>query len=127
MPRFYWNETSGAYEADCSTNVGANALNLGYWVCDGADEAACVWPSGGGTWLFVTIDGAEHSSVVSGQTTCADFFEYTEAGGPVSDGTGTGLLPDLTLEEGGLIATAIFGLWACAFAFRVIKRQLEES
>jgi len=52
----------------------------------------------------------------------------TAAGGVVAwVEQGAGLLPDLTLEEGGQIATAILLLWATAFAFRVIKRQLQES
>jgi len=39
----------------------------------------------------------------------------------------TGGLPELTLEDGGAIAGAMLALWAVAWAFRAIKKQIEES
>lgn len=36
-------------------------------------------------------------------------------------------LPELTLEDGGLIAAAVLALWALAWAYRVIARMIEDS
>jgi len=38
-----------------------------------------------------------------------------------------GVLPELSLVDGGLIAGAILALWATGFAIRAIRKQLSES
>lgn len=46
------------------------------------------------------------------------------------DGGGTGggsLLPELSLEGAAIIATAILGLWASAWVFRQLNKQVEDS
>jgi len=49
------------------------------------------------------------------------------AGGVVEWVELTGGLPELSLADGGLIAGAMLALWAVAWSFRVLKKQIEES
>lgn len=51
----------------------------------------------------------------------------TAAGGSVAWHELASVLPELTLSDAGLIATAIAGLWAVGFCFRVLRKQLEQS
>jgi len=53
---------------------------------------------------------------------CATSFDLAVGGGGPASG-----LPELTLEGGALIAGAIAALWATAWAFRVIRKQLSED
>lgn len=50
----------------------------------------------------------------------------TAAGGTVLWVESSSALPALSLAEGGLIASAILGLWALGWSFKAIKRHLWE-
>jgi len=49
------------------------------------------------------------------------------AGGSMGWVESVGGLPELSLTDGGLIAGAMLALWAVAWSFRVLKKQIEES
>lgn len=49
------------------------------------------------------------------------------AGGSMGWVESTGGLPELSLADGGLIAGAMLALWAVAWAFRVLAKQIQES
>jgi len=51
----------------------------------------------------------------------------TTAGGVVDWVEAASFLPDLSLEDGGLIAGAILALWTVGWVFRVLKRQIAEG
>ena len=51
----------------------------------------------------------------------------TAAGGVVTWVEVSSWLPDLTIAQGGVIATAIIGLWGLAYCIKLIQRQLWES
>jgi len=53
--------------------------------------------------------------------------DCTAAGGSVLWVEPGSVLPDLTLAEGGALATAFLALWAVAFAFRALSRQIRED
>jgi hypothetical protein len=51
----------------------------------------------------------------------------TAAGGTVAWVEVSSVLPDLSIEGGGLIALAILTLWALAWTFRQLSQQIKES
>lgn len=53
--------------------------------------------------------------------------DCTAAGGSLTWVESGGVLPDLSLADGGLIAGAILALWAAGYAIRAIRNMIEES
>lgn len=53
--------------------------------------------------------------------------DCTTAGGSLTWVESAGVLPDLSLSEGGLIAGAILALWAVGWSIRAIRNMIEES
>jgi len=51
----------------------------------------------------------------------------TGAGGSVAWVEPASAIPELTLEGAGIIASAVLLLWATAYAFRVLGRQIRED
>lgn len=71
----------------------------------------------------LTCEAATSGPVITGSVVDA----CTDAGGVVAWIEAESALPGLTLEGGGQIAVAIVALWALAWAFRSISRQLKED
>jgi len=71
----------------------------------------------------LVCEGATSVPVITGTLVDA----CTDAGGVLAYVEVGSILPALTLAEGGAIATALIALWALAWAFRVLQRQIEES
>lgn len=99
MPAPYcWNNQSGVYQ-ECSD--WADAIEI--WTCTSADLVECNALGPPATYEIQAV-----SAVYGG-------------------GGSTSGFPELTVEGGASIAAAVLALWACAWAFRVIARQLWES
>jgi len=71
----------------------------------------------------LTCEGATSAPGVPGSVvdTC------TAAGGAVVWSEPASAIPELTLDGAALIGGAILALWATAYAFRVIARQIRED
>jgi len=71
----------------------------------------------------LTCEGATSAPVISGTVVDA----CTTAAGAVAWVEPASAIPELTLAGAGTIAAAILLLWASAWAFRVLRKMIEES
>jgi hypothetical protein len=75
----------------------------------------------------LTVDSAGVVTLTDYELALTEVVGLADAITAANPGTGSGFLPDLTLEQGGLIATAIIALWSLGFIFRAIRKMIEES
>ena len=71
----------------------------------------------------LTCEGATSVPEITGTAVDA----CTTAGGVVDWVENASFLPELSLEDGGLIAGAVIALWALAWTFRQLMKQLRED
>ena len=67
-------------------------------------------------------EGASTSPVITGDVLDA----CTDAGGTVAWVEVSGIVPDLTIAQGSMIAVAILGLWAFAFGISAVIKTAED-
>ena len=121
-PLACYDDVADAY-GPCESHFSHIAV---YYFCTGPDLEACGNAVDG-------FDGVyDSSSMVCNQLGCKDGGAHTaddpwvtqfEASGSESGS----FFPSLSLEDGGLIAVAIIGLWALAFCVRAMMQVLEDS
>jgi hypothetical protein len=121
-PPACWDTALAEY-GDCDDHF---SYGLAMWICTGPDEATC--EAGGGVNVLEYLACNQYGCKDEDAALATDpwWMGGTLSGGGGSEGGGS-FLPELSLEDGGLIAAAIAGIWALGLCLRLIRKQLEDS
>lgn len=92
---------------------------------DGAAITTSTWE--GSSLGTLSLQDADDVIITGGSITGTDLNAIVESGGGGEGTGGGGVLPDLSLEGAAIISAAILALWALAYVYRQLGKQVEDS